>query len=139
MTITPDQARPVPSPTTLTRPFWEACREHRLIVQRCTVCGTHVFNPQQFCTQCQSLELDWVASAGLGVIVTYSIVERPQSPAFEAPYVVAVVRLDERYEMMTNIVGSSPDEISIDARVRVSFVQLTESITLPCFELEEAR
>ena len=31
--------RPLPAPDELTRPYWEAAREHRLVVQRCAGCG----------------------------------------------------------------------------------------------------
>lgn len=128
-------SRPVPYPTTLTEPFWQACRDGRLIVQRCADCGRYVFTPQAFCRYCLGPRLGWVASAGIGVIVTYTVVWRPQTPAFVAPYVVAVVRVDEGYELITNIVGSAAAEVSIGARVRVRFVPLTQDISLPCFEL----
>ncbi|MEU7815961.1 Zn-ribbon domain-containing OB-fold protein [Pseudonocardia sp. NPDC049154] len=127
--------RPVPHPSTLTEPFWAACREGRLLVQRCDKCGAHVFIPQEFCRECHVDTLTWVESAGVGHIVTYTVVWRPQTPAFEVPYVVAVVRLDEGYEMITNIVGAPPEAVAIDAPVRVRFTPVTDAITLPCFEL----
>ncbi len=127
--------RPVPRPTAITQPFWDACRERRLIVQQCQRCHAYVFTPQAFCSSCQSTELSWVESGGIGTIVTFTAVWRPQTPAFDAPYTVAVVRLDEGYEMMTNVVGSPPDVVTIGAAVRVSFVDVDDDVTLPCFEL----
>jgi uncharacterized OB-fold protein len=127
--------RPLPRPTALSRPFWDACREHRLIVQRCDNCGAHVFIPQAFCPRCRSTSLSWVDSAGRGEIVTFTVVWRPQTPAFEAPYVVAVVRLDEGYEMMTNIIETLPDAVEIGARVAIRFLDVTPEISLPCFTL----
>ena len=32
-----------------TEPFWAAAREHRLVVPRCTACGTYRFPPAAFC------------------------------------------------------------------------------------------
>ena len=130
--------RPLPQPTALTRPFWDACREHRLTVQQCSVCATYVFVPQSFCPACLSPDLTWVESAGRGRIVAYTVVWRPQTPAFEAPYVVAVVRLDEGYEMMTNVVDVDPDDVAIGAPVSVRFVDVSSDGTLPCFTLDES-
>ncbi len=128
-------SRPVPHPTSLTAPFWQACRENRLLTQRCDKCGAYVFTPQRFCRVCHADALTWVESAGRGRIVTFTVVWRPQTPAFDPPYVVAVVRLDEGYEMLTNIVGAPADDVAIGAAVRVRFVPVTDAVTLPCFEV----
>src|SRR5437764_12971278 len=105
--------RPVPQPTALSQPFWNACREHRLIAQRCESCGAYVFIPRAFCPFCKGTALVWADSRGEGTIVTYTVVWRAQTPAFDVPYTVAVVRLAEGYEMMTNIVNADPDDVSI--------------------------
>lgn len=130
--------RPLPQPTALTQPFWDGCREHRLTVQQCSACATFVFIPQAFCPACLSPDLAWVGSTGRGTIVTYTVVWRPQTPAFEAPYIVAVVRLDEGYEMLTNVVDVDPDDVAIGAPVSVRFVDVTKDVALPCFTLVPA-
>jgi uncharacterized OB-fold protein len=94
-----------------------------------------VFSPQEFCRTCHSRSLIWTESSGIGRITTFTVVERPQTPAFDPGYIVAVVRLAEDYEMMTNIVGCAPEQVTIDALVRVRFVEVTDAATLPCFEL----
>lgn len=128
-------AKPLPAPTTLSRPFWDGCRDSRLLVQRCSTCGAHVFLPQEFCPSCLGIDLEWVEGAGKGVIVTFTVIGRAQTPAFSAPYVVAVVRLDEGYEMLTNIVGTEPNGVMIGSRVEVNFVRENDEIALPCFRL----
>ncbi|TSD40318.1 Zn-ribbon domain-containing OB-fold protein [Rhodococcus sp. KBS0724] len=127
--------RPVPHPTALTVPFWEGCKRRVLTVQRCEDCGNHVFIPQSFCPVCLGADLSWVESGGVGSVVSYSVIWRAQTPAFEAPYVVAIVRVDEGYEMLSNIVDADPSEVSIGARVRVKFVDIDSQTTLPCFRL----
>src|SRR5690606_3891559 len=37
-----------------TEPFWQACAEGRLTVQRCTGCGSHQFYPRPFCLSCEA-------------------------------------------------------------------------------------
>jgi uncharacterized OB-fold protein len=58
---------------------------------------------------------------------------RPQTPAFEVPYVVAIVDVDEGYQMMTNIVGCKPDDVRVGMRVEVEFRRMSDEITLPYF------
>jgi len=74
-----------------------------------------------------------VDSAGIGTVITYTIVHRPPTPAFEVPYVIAIVRLDEGYEMMTNIVDCSPEWVRIGERVQLALLAVSDEITLPCF------
>ncbi|AEA23624.1 Zn-ribbon domain-containing OB-fold protein [Pseudonocardia benzenivorans] len=126
-------ARPTPRASATTRPFWDGCRRGVLLVQRCRACAAHTFTPQDFCRTCLSCDLDWVESGGEGVIVTYTTIWRPQTPAFEVPYVVAVVALTEGYEMLTNIVDSEPAEIQVGAKVHVAFRDVAPDVTLPCF------
>lgn len=128
-------ARPLPQPTAISKPFWDACRERRLTIQRCQACARYVFIPQAFCPRCLRRSLAWVQAAGTGSVVTYTVVWRPQTPAFEVPYVIAVVRLDEGVEMMTNLVDVEPDQVSIGARVRVVFADVAEHLALPFFTL----
>jgi uncharacterized OB-fold protein len=125
----------------LTRPFWDACADGRLLFQQCGACAAPVFIPQELCPRCWSTDLHWRESSGRGRIVTFTVVWRGQTPAFETPYVVAVIRLEEGHEMMTNIVGADPapdsDDggVRIGAPVRVVFEPTEGGIALPCFEL----
>lgn len=67
--------------------------------------------------------------------MTFTVVWRPQTPAFEVPYMIAVVRLDEGVEMLTNLIDVEPEQVSIGARVRVKFADVAEHLTLPFFTL----
>lgn len=127
--------RPLPHPTELSAPFWDACRQRRLTVQQCDSCTTHVFVPRPFCPVCLGQSFTWVDSSGRGVVVTFTVVCRAQTPAFETPYVVAVVRLEEGYEMLTNVVDTAPEQLRIGDRVHVHFVDVSDSVTLPCFRV----
>jgi uncharacterized OB-fold protein len=127
--------RPLPRPTALSRPFWDGCRDGRLLVQHCTNCARCFFIPSAFCPHCLDTAYEWVESSGRGHIVTCTVVWRPPTPAFDPPYVVAVVRLEEGYEMFTNIVDAEPEADLIGAAVRVRFHQESEDVALPFFEL----
>jgi uncharacterized OB-fold protein len=50
------------------------------------------------------------------------------------PYVVAVVRLNEGVQLMSNITSCSPEQIKCDMEVEVVFDDVTEDFTLPKFK-----
>ena len=135
--------RPLPSPTPETAPFWEAAKRHELSMQRCNDCQRFYFYPRPFCRYCSSTNVEWKTLSGRGKLHTYVINHRPP-PGWdeEAPYVIAIVELDEGARMMTNIVGVSdptPDKLFIDAPVEVVWNDVNENVTLPLFRLVEAR
>ena len=124
---------PLPQPTLLSKPHWDGCREGVLRVQRCDDCDNFVFIPKPVCGGCMGSNLRWVESSGRGTLYSYTVVHRPQQPAFEVPYTVAIVELEEGWHMLSNLVGIEPDEVEIGMALEVSFERKSEEITLPCF------
>ena len=61
---------------------------------------------------------------------------RPQMPGFTAPYVTAIVQLDEGPRIMTNLIGVEPmpENIRCDMPVEVVWEDATDEITLPTFK-----
>jgi uncharacterized OB-fold protein len=130
----PEQwTRPLPHATEISQPFWDGCRRQELLIQQCRACGRHVFIPQAFCPHCLATGLDWIRAAGTGSVVTFTVVWRPQTPAFEVPYVIAVVQLDEGVDLLTNLTDVTPEQVAIGMRVEVRFVDVAPEATLPFF------
>lgn len=132
-------ARPAPAATDATRPFWEAARQHRLVVQQCGDCGKPQFYPRAFCRHCLGERLDWRECSGRGTVYTFTVNHRAANAhmADKLPYAVAMVTLDEGVRMMGNIAGPL-EKLRIGALVRVRFVDLDAQYSLPQFELEAA-
>ena len=126
---------PLPRPTALSKPFWDACREERLVVQRCGDCGTYVFIPQPCCGECLGEKLEWVESSGRGTLYSYTTVHRPQQPTFQVPYTVVIVELEEGWYMLSNLIGVEPGEIEIGSPLEVYFEKRSDEITLPLFRV----
>lgn len=133
MTTEERPAIPLPRPSPISQPYWDACRRGELTVQRCAACGHYVFIPQPACTRCLSSALEWVRSSGRGRVYSYTVVWRPQQPAFEVPYTVAIVEMDEGWKTLTNIVDCPVDDVRVGMDVEVKFVPMSEEITLPMF------
>ena len=130
-----DKPLPVIDPDTA--PYWRAAREHRLLLKRCTACDRAHFYPRELCPHCHSDAVEWIDARGTGSVYSYTIARRPAGPAFkpDAPYVVAIVELDEGARMMTNIVGCPPESVRIGQRVVVAYEDVTDEISLPKFRL----
>jgi uncharacterized OB-fold protein len=124
---------PLPRPTAVSRPFWEGCQRGELLFQRCQRCGTANFLPTPACRACLSADLQWVRSDGRGTVYSWTVVHRPQTPAFTVPYAVAIIDVDEGYQMMSNLIGLPPEDVRVGLPVEVDFRRLTDEITLPYF------
>lgn len=138
MTATVDDlGRPLPAPSDLTRPFWDALRERRLVLQYCPACDSYLHTPKLRCTNCRATELTWREIAGTGQVYSHTTVHRPPSKAFAdaVPYVVAIVELDGvRVRLLSNVVGVLPDKVHIGLPVRVVFDDVTDEFTVFRFE-----
>jgi uncharacterized OB-fold protein len=128
--------KPVPVVNPWARPFWEAAKEKRLIIQQCKDCNKHIFYPRIACPHCFSDQVDWVEASGKGKVYSFTVVKNNAPSAFitDMPYVIAVVKLEEGVQMLTNIVGCDPEAVTCDMPVEVTFEKLNDEFTLPQFQ-----
>ena len=133
--LLPQQAGiPLPTTTPVSEPFWAGCAAGELRYQRCARCAHAEFDPALACRACGSDRLEWQVGAGLGVVETHTVVHRPQTPEFRAPYAVVIVGFDEGFRMLTNLIGCTPGEVRTGLRVRVTFHDVGGGIHLPYVE-----
>jgi uncharacterized protein len=132
-----DYLKPIPVADPDSAPFWAACREHRLMLQKCAACGAFRYPPGPFCPHCRSQSSEWIQSAGRARVFSWIVVTHPVPKdvyAGDVPYVVALVELDEGVRMASNTVGCAPSEVRGDMRVEVQFDDVAPGITLPRFK-----
>ena len=130
-------AKPLPYPDPESRPFWEGCRAHKLLIVKCRSCGTHRFPATSFCAKCRSPEYDWVEASGKGKVFSWIVVRHPVPRdvyANDVPYTVALVTLAEGVRMPTNIVDCKPEDVKADMPVRIAYRDVTPDISLPVFK-----
>jgi uncharacterized OB-fold protein len=127
--------KPIPRPSETTRPYWEGAKAHEFRLQRCRDCGQYIFYPRRFCPDCLSDSLEWVRASGRGRIYTYTIVRRPGQSSFreDAPYILAIVELEEGPRLTTNIVEAGLDEVHIGMPVEAVFDDVTPEATIVKF------
>ncbi len=124
---------PVPNPSPASKPYWEGAARGELLYQRCDDCGTIALRPGTVCGSCLGRNLSWPRSAGLGSLYSWTVVWRPQQPAFRVPYAPAIVALDEGFRMMSAVVGCEPEELRADLPLAVEFHPASDDISLPYF------
>lgn len=129
----PDAPRILPPDTALSRPYWEGCRAGELRLQRCSACERFQFYPRIVCSHCGADELQWRPVSGRGTIASFTVVRRGISPAYTAPYVVALIDLVEGPRMMSAVVGCEHGEICTGAAVAVRFESWGGDTVMPVF------
>jgi uncharacterized OB-fold protein len=124
----------LPSPDAEQQPYWDAAREHRLLIKRCRACGEPHWYPRPFCPHCWSEDVEWEEASGGATLYTWSVVRRNDLPPFgeRVPYITAVVDLDEGPRMLTNLVDVDEGDVDIGMRLRVTWQEDGEYV-LPVF------
>lgn len=114
--------------------FWfEAAKEHRLVIQRCTACGALRHPTGPMCGQCQSLDWDTVDACGRGTVYSFVVNHHPRIPGFEYPLVVATIELEEGTRLIANMTGVTPDDVEIGMPVELDWIDADPDLTLPAF------
>ncbi|GBF17644.1 hypothetical protein Br6_05051 [Rhodococcus sp. Br-6] len=139
----PLEAESVPEPQRALRPrpalnvdnaFWfEAAKEHRLVIQRCANCGVLRHPTGPMCGACQSLDWDTVDASGRGIVYSFVVNHHPQIPGFEYPLIVATIELEEGTRLIANMTGIAPDDVEIGMPVELDWIDADPDLTLPAF------
>ncbi|WP_235736381.1 bifunctional MaoC family dehydratase N-terminal/OB-fold nucleic acid binding domain-containing protein [Nocardioides alcanivorans] len=119
--------------------FWfDAAKEHRLVIQRCASCQQlrHPVGPE--CSHCQSFEWDTVEASGRATLYSFTVAHHPKHPAFDYPLVIAVVELEEGTRLITNLVGIAPEDAEIGMALELEWLDADPDLTLPVFRAASA-
>lgn len=135
--MTLDYKKPLPEISEANRPFWEACKNGELKMQKCTSCGHIRYPIGPVCTSCLSDDVEWTTLSGKGEVFNYLIFHQKYNAAWaeDLPYNVIMVQLDEGPRMFSNLVGVENDDIEIGMRIEVIFEKATDDIYIPKFQL----
>jgi uncharacterized protein len=129
-----EYSKPLPKPSAVSRPFWDAAKRHELILQQCGGCKAFIYYPRDRCPQCLSEQLQWRPVSGRGKVYSYTVVRRASTRSFaDQPYVLAIVELDEGVRMTTNV-EAAPESLKVGMPVAVWFDDVTPERTLVKFK-----
>jgi len=125
--------RPRPSLTKDNAWWFDALREHRLLIQRCASCGALRHPPRPMCERCGTLDWDTADASGRGTVYSFVVNHYPQVPAFDYPLVVALVELAEGTRLVANMTGVEATDVGIGMAVEAEFVDHDPDLTLVAF------
>jgi uncharacterized OB-fold protein len=113
-------------------------KEHKLCAAACTTCNTLMLPPRPVCSNCGSTGTVWKSLSGKGKLRSFTVIHiAGEIYAEDAPYVVAIVGLEEGPSITGRLVGVDPlkpekihvgDPVKADFTEQLSFTS-KESIT----------
>ena len=109
--------------------FWRNLKSrYNLIGRRCRRCGRVYFPPRNLCPNCRRRsELEDFKLNGRGEVVSYTVIHTPpEGFDRQAPYIMALVKLEEGPMVTAQIVDVSLEEVKIGMRVESVFRKIQE-------------
>jgi 3-oxo-4,17-pregnadiene-20-carboxyl-CoA hydratase alpha subunit len=126
-----DVLRPVVSRDTAF--FWDGTAAGELRIQRCGGCGALRHPPGPVCHGCGAARPEYIVAAGTGEVYSYVVQHHPPVPGKSLPIMVALVQLTEGVRMVGELLQVSPERVRIGLPVRVEFVHVDDTLTLPAW------
>ncbi len=141
--------RPIPIPDDVSKPFWEAANERRLVAQFCVACSEWQHPPERACAECGATPLEFRELSGAGTIYSVHVEHDSRVVVMQQhqPYIVATVLANESpYAVfLTNLPGTSAGDVAfgkdgeqsvhIGARVAVEFEEVGAGRFVPQFRV----
>lgn len=124
--------RLAPTTTPDTKFFWDALKDGKLLIQRCTGCRTLRHPPRPMCPRCNALTWDTIEAAGRGEVYSFVLPRHPRWPWFDETYVVALVQLEEGVRIVSNLNEVDAADVTIGMPVE-AYVEHFDNVSLPQF------
>ncbi|MGI6548774.1 MAG: Zn-ribbon domain-containing OB-fold protein [Syntrophomonadales bacterium] len=115
--------RPFMPATPASEPYWSYLKRNELWIPRCDSCSQLVFYPREICPHCSGLEFTWEKMSGRGEVYSFTVIRRPFLPEFAslAPYVFAIIELEEGIRMASNVINCQPEDVYIGLSVQAVY------------------
>jgi hypothetical protein len=132
---------PVPQPDAESEPYFEALKDRRLVIQRCTACGALSHPPRAMCRACRATDFDWQEMSGKGEVYSYVVTHQAVHPALSGytPMATVEVELAEGPHITSNLIDVPPQAIEIGLAVEVAFEDVGDGLVLPLFRSGASR
>jgi len=93
--------------------YFDALKEGKLLGLKCKECGSITAPPKACCDNCAGTDLEVVNLSGKGEVKTYTIT-RVAPEGLKAPYIVALVELEEGPWLMGNVENIDIENVDMD-------------------------
>lgn len=129
--------KPLPQITDLTRPFWTAAKQGKLVLQKCGKCSTFNFFPKPWCIECGSRDLAWTDAKKTGTVYSFTVSRSVAMnfPGWEAelPVLMCLIDLDDGVRLYGQVKGCKAEDMKIGMRVEAFFEDISDEAGIPKF------
>ncbi|NKQ37571.1 MAG: Zn-ribbon domain-containing OB-fold protein [Chloroflexi bacterium] len=95
-------------------------QRYKLVGETCDNCGVKLFPPRDVCLECEAPAQELYTFTGLGEVFSYTtIYDAPAGFEHDAPYMVALVKLDEGPVITAQLTDVSEGEVAIGMPVEM--------------------
>ncbi len=115
--------------------WWQGFRDGKILIQKCSDCGTLRHPPRPMCGECQSMSWESIEASGKGTVHSYTIMHHPMVPGYDFPLPIGLIDLEEGTRIVANIKGCEPDDVHIGMKVEgiVEPASEDDDLMLPFF------
>jgi uncharacterized OB-fold protein len=126
---------PIPAPTRLSKPFWDAVAQKKFLLQYDPVAGKYQWWPRPVSIYSGRRNLEWREVSGKGKLASWSLVQTALfAYADIIPYVLAAIELDEGVRVMARLTNVKDEELKAGMRLKVAFEDLPDGAKMYVFE-----
>ena len=124
---------PEPTLDPWNKPFWDACNENKLIIQRCRKTGQTWYPPGPVSPFAPDAGWDWVECSGKAKVLSFVVFHQKYFGGFadRLPYNCTMVALEEGAILVSNLLTSN-DAIEVGQDVELAF-EKRGSFNVPVF------
>lgn len=95
-------------------------QRYKLVGEECDNCGVKLFPPRDVCLECEAPAKELYTFTGLGEVFSYTtIYDAPAGFEHNAPYTVALIKLDEGPVVTAQLTDVDEDELTIGMPVEM--------------------
>ncbi len=125
----------VPPVSHLTKPFWSAANENKLVIQYDPDSQSYQWWPKALSVKTGKMNLEWRQVSGYGTLYSYTVTYVP-AHGFEdkGVYLVGLVELDEGVRILSFLSGLTEDTAKIGMKLRVTWDRLSDEINMFSFK-----
>lgn len=108
--------------------YWREIKyRYRLIGEICPDCGAVFFPHRTVCQRCGSRDLEEYKLSERGNIISWTVIRNPPKDYEKyAPYVVALIELDDGVRVLSQVVDAEVEEVKAGMRVEATFRRVRE-------------
>lgn len=113
--------------------WWKQAEAGKLAIQRCSNCRTLRHPPRPMCSQCRSMQWDFIEAAGQGSVASFTVLHHPQFPGYDYPLIIVLVDLEEGTRLVAQLHDCKPADVEFGMAVESYIHQDEDGFRIPMF------